>query len=88
MENYSTQFSFRNISLKFRGAYNASKYAIEGINDTLRQEVLGSQIYISTINTGPVTSKFRENALKKFNKNITMKEVFGKKLIKRVKSKT
>lgn len=58
------------ISLKFRGAYNASKYAIEGLADTMRQEVLGTKIYISTINTGPVTSKFRENALKKFNANI------------------
>lgn len=58
------------ISLKFRGAYNASKYAIEGLNDTLRQELLGTDIYISLINTGPVTSKFRENALKKFKENI------------------
>jgi len=64
------------ISLKFRGAYNASKYAIEGLNDTLRQEVMGSNIYISTINTGPVTSKFRENALKKFNKNIIIEGTF------------
>ena len=58
------------ISLKFRGAYNSSKYAIEGLADTMRQEVMNSDIYISTINTGPVTSKFRENALKKFNQNI------------------
>lgn len=64
------------ISLKFRGAYNASKYAIEGLADTMRQEVLGSNIYISTINTGPVTSKFRENALKKFNKNIDIENSF------------
>jgi short-subunit dehydrogenase len=64
------------ISLKFRGAYNASKYAIEGLSDTLRQEVLGSKITISTINTGPVTSKFRENALKKFNKNIDIENSF------------
>lgn len=71
------------ISLKFRGAYNASKYAIEGINDTLRQEVLGSQIYISTINTGPVTSKFRENALKKFNKNITIEGSFWEETYKK-----
>jgi short-subunit dehydrogenase len=71
------------ISLKFRGAYNASKYAIEGINDTLRQEVLGSQIYISTINTGPVTSKFRENALKKFNKNITVEGSFWEETYKK-----
>jgi short-subunit dehydrogenase len=71
------------ISLKFRGAYNASKYAIEGINDTLRQEVLDSQIYISTINTGPVTSKFRENALKKFNKNITIEGSFWEETYKK-----
>ncbi|RXJ60004.1 SDR family NAD(P)-dependent oxidoreductase [Candidatus Marinarcus aquaticus] len=58
------------IALKFRGAYNASKYAIEGLNDTLRQELMGSNIHISVLNTGPVTSKFRENALKKFKQNI------------------
>lgn len=58
------------IALKFRGAYNASKYAIEGLNDTLRQELMGTNIHISVLNTGPVTSKFRENALKKFKQNI------------------
>lgn len=64
------------ISLKFRGSYNASKYAIEGMNDTLRQEVMGSNIFISTVNTGPVTSKFRENALKKFDENIDIENSF------------
>lgn len=71
------------ISLKFRGAYNASKYAIEGLNDTLRQEVLGSNIFISTINTGPVTSKFRENALKKFNENIKIEGSFWENTYKK-----
>ena len=71
------------ISLKYRGAYNASKYAIEGINDTLRQEVLGSNIFISTINTGPVTSKFRENALKKFNENIDIENSYFSKVYKK-----
>ena len=64
------------ISLKFRGAYNSSKYAIEGLNDTLRQEVVGTNIFISVINTGPVTSKFRENALKKFEQNIDIENSF------------
>ena len=41
---------------------NASKYAIEGLTDTLRQELDGSGIYVSIINTWPVTSNFRENA--------------------------
>jgi len=62
------------IALKFRGAYNASKYAIEGLNDTLRLEVLNTNIFISTINTGPVISDFRANALKKFNENINIKD--------------
>ncbi|MDN5088336.1 SDR family NAD(P)-dependent oxidoreductase [Aliarcobacter butzleri] len=80
------------IALKFRGAYNASKYAIEGINDTLRQEVMGSNIFISTINTGPVTSNFRENALKNFNKDIKIKgsfweETYNLELKKRLESK-
>lgn len=58
------------IALKFRGAYNASKYAIEGLADTLRLELANTNITISTINTGPVTSKFRDNAVKKFQENI------------------
>ncbi|MBU3013827.1 SDR family NAD(P)-dependent oxidoreductase [Poseidonibacter lekithochrous] len=80
------------ISLKFRGAYNASKYAIEGLNDTLRQEVMGSNIFISTINTGPVTSEFRVNGLKNFNKNVDIENsyfsnVYKKELKKRLESK-
>ena len=64
------------ISLKFRGAYNASKYAIEGLADTMRQELLDTNIFISSINTGPVTSKFRANALIKFNKNVDIENSF------------
>jgi len=58
------------ISLRFRGAYNASKYAIEGFSDTLRLELAGSGIYVSTINTGPVESDFRKNAIAKFFENV------------------
>lgn len=68
------------ISLRFRGAYNASKYAIEGLSDTLRLETHDDNIFISSINTGPVTSKFRENALKKFNKNIDIQNSHFKTL--------
>ncbi len=67
------------VSLRFRGAYNASKYAIEGMNDTLRLELRGTNIFVSTINTGPVTSRFRENAIKKFYENVDGKQsVFAK----------
>ncbi len=62
------------ISLRFRGAYNASKYALEGYSDTLRLELRGSSIYLSTINTGPVISNFRKNALDKFYEHIDYKK--------------
>jgi len=58
------------IALFGRGAYNASKYAIEGLSDTLRQELYGSGIHVSLLNTGPVTSKFRINAMQKLKENV------------------
>lgn len=61
------------ISLRFRGAYNASKYAIEGLCDTLRLELMNTDIYVCTINTGPVKSDFRKNAIKMFKKNVQHK---------------
>ncbi len=67
------------ISLRFRGAYNASKYAIEGLCDTLRLELMDTNIYVCTINTGPVRSDFRKNAIKMFKKNVASKgSVFEK----------
>ncbi|WP_136678502.1 SDR family oxidoreductase [Neptunomonas sp. XY-337] len=58
------------ITLKYRGAYNASKFALEGLSDTLRQELHGSGVYVSLIEPGPITSKFRDNAFAKFRANI------------------
>jgi len=58
------------ISLRFRGAYNASKYAIEGLCDTLRLELMDTDIHICTINTGPIRSDFRKNAIINFKKNV------------------
>ncbi len=64
------------VSLRFRGAYNATKYAIEALDDTLRLELEGSDIYVSTINTGPVKSEFRKNAVKMFLQNVDYKHSF------------
>jgi len=58
------------ISLFGRGAYNASKYAIEGLTDTLRLELKDTGIYAVLLNTGPITSHFRENAMKKLTENV------------------
>lgn len=58
------------VSMKYRGAYNASKYALEGLSDTMRQELIGSNVYVSLIEPGPIRSSFRKNALAKFTENI------------------
>jgi len=58
------------ISLKFRGAYVASKYAIEGLSDTLRQELIGTNVHISLIEPGPIESQFRKNSFEMYKKNI------------------
>jgi len=58
------------ISLAYRGAYNASKYALEGLADTLRLELRDTDIHISLIEPGPILSQFRANAFAKYQQNI------------------
>lgn len=58
------------IALRFRGAYTASKFALEGLTDALRHELAGSGIHVSLIEPGPITSRFRENAYAAFRRNI------------------
>ena len=58
------------ISLFGRGAYNASKYAIEGLTDTLRLELEETNIHAVLLNTGPITSNFRKTAMKKLKEKI------------------
>ncbi len=64
------------ISMKFRGAYNASKYALEGLSDTLRQELRPFGIHVVLIEPGPIRSNFRKNAYEKFKKHIEIEGSF------------
>ena len=52
------------VSLSFRGSYNASKYAIEGLSDTMRLELRGTNIHVSLIEPGPIASQFRANSVR------------------------
>ncbi len=61
------------VAMPFRGAYVASKFALEGISDTLRLELKNTNIYVSLVEPGPITSRFRQNSLALFNKNIDSK---------------
>jgi len=56
--------------LPYRGAYVASKFALEGLTDTLRLELAGSGIQVSLIEPGPILSRFRENAHRAFKAQI------------------
>jgi NAD(P)-dependent dehydrogenase (short-subunit alcohol dehydrogenase family) len=58
------------VAMSYRGAYNASKYALEGLVDTLRLELKGSNIHLSLIEPGPISSDFRKNAFAAYQKNI------------------
>jgi len=67
------------IALPFRGAYNASKYAVEGLTDTLRLELKDTNIYPVLLNTGPVESSFRKNAIKSLENIDTKNSRFREK---------
>jgi NAD(P)-dependent dehydrogenase (short-subunit alcohol dehydrogenase family) len=58
------------LPLKYRGAYVASKFAIEGLALTLRLELEGTGIHVSLIEPGPITSKIASNGLAHFVGNI------------------
>ncbi|MFC2534253.1 MAG: SDR family NAD(P)-dependent oxidoreductase, partial [Neisseria elongata] len=57
-------------AMPWRGAYNSSKFALEGMCDTLRHELHGTDIHVSLVEPGPVATRFRANALIKFRRHI------------------
>ena len=66
------------VAMKYRGAYNASKYALEGLVDTLRIELSDTNIKLSLIEPGPIKSDFRKNAFALYKKNIDPELSFHK----------
>jgi len=64
--------------MPYRGAYNASKFALEALADTLRQELYGTAIFISLIEPGPILSDFRKNSYLLFQKHIDQKNSLHK----------
>lgn len=58
------------VALPFRGAYVCSKFALEGLTDTLRLELHGSGVHVSLIEPGPIRSRFRDNAFAAYREHI------------------
>ncbi len=78
------------VAMPFRGPYNASKFAIEGLVNTLRLELSNTNIQLSLIQPGPIESKFRINAYKAFMQHVDMAnsdyQENYKKMIERLQS--
>lgn len=60
------------VPYRWRGAYNASKFALEGLSLTLRMELEGSGVHVSLIEPGPIASRFTANALTHIERNIDL----------------
>jgi len=58
------------VCLAYRGAYNASKFALEALSDTMRLELRTTNIHVSIVEPGPIESRFRANAYAAFKRNI------------------
>ncbi len=58
------------IAMPYYGAYNASKFALEGFSNTLRQELRDTNIFVSIIAPGPIKTQFRDNALAMYKKTV------------------
>lgn len=58
------------VCFAYRGAYNAAKFALEALSDTMRLELRNTNIYVSIIEPGPITSRFRTNAYAAFKRHI------------------
>jgi NAD(P)-dependent dehydrogenase (short-subunit alcohol dehydrogenase family) len=60
------------IPYRFRGAYTASKFALEGLMITLRMELQDSGIHVSLIEPGAIATRFTANALAKIEEHIDL----------------
>ncbi|MBO9436018.1 SDR family NAD(P)-dependent oxidoreductase [Ruegeria sp. R13_0] len=77
------------VAFPWRGAYVATKYAIEGLTDTMRLELRGSGVKVILIEPGPITSKIREKAIPVFERfvdweNSVLRDRYEASLLKRL----
>lgn len=70
--------------LKMRGAYNATKFALEGLTDTMRIELDGTGVELVLVEPGPIRTKIRENSYGQFKKWITWKGTRQEKMYKHI----
>mgnify|MGYP001345421246 FL=1 len=77
------------VAIPWRGAYNSTKFALEGLTDTLRIEMRNTNINVILIEPGPIGTKIRENSIPHFERwvdweNSPRKKQYETDLIKRL----
>jgi len=60
------------VSAPYRGAYCASKFAVEALADALRMELAAAGIKVVLIEPGPIATRFLEHALEAYRRNIDL----------------
>lgn len=65
-------------AMRGRGAYNGTKFAMEGLTDTLRLELRDQPVHISLIEPGPITTDIRKKARPQFEKWIDWENSRGR----------
>ena len=58
------------VPMRWRGAYSSTKFALEGLTDTLRIEMRDTPIHIITVEPGPITSDIRKNSIGPFERHV------------------
>jgi len=73
------------VAMPYRGAYNATKFAIEGLSDTLRLELreTSRDIHVSLIEPGPILTRFRHSSLNALRENIDIANSVHRELYER-----
>jgi len=77
------------VGLPWRGAYVATKFAMEGLTDVLRVEMRGTGVHIVLIEPGPVSTRIRQNAIPHFERWINWQasaraEQYRRSLVRRL----
>ncbi|MBZ4689934.1 MAG: short-chain dehydrogenase [Cereibacter sp.] len=61
------------VGYQWRGAYVATKFALEGLTDVLRMEMADTPIKVILLEPGPVSSRIRKNSIAAFERWIDWK---------------
>ncbi|WP_181704616.1 SDR family NAD(P)-dependent oxidoreductase [Chthonobacter rhizosphaerae] len=73
------------MAMKYRGAYIASKHALEGLSDTMRLELSGTGVDVVSIQPGPIATNFVAASMRRFHETIAIetsphREVYKRRL--------